>query len=35
MGREYKLADTPYNTEAQLERAKELLTPYFKYVQVN
>lgn len=35
MGRQYKLEDTPANTEEQLFRAKELLNPYFKYVQVN
>ncbi|MGL4293149.1 MAG: pyruvate formate-lyase-activating protein [Bacteroidales bacterium] len=35
MNRKYQLEDTPNNTEEQLEFAKELLTPYFKYVQVN
>lgn len=35
LGRPYKLEDTPSNTEEQLFHAKELLTPYFKYVQVN
>ena len=35
LGKKYQLEDTPYNTEEQLAFAKELLEPYFKYVQVN
>ncbi|MEG1615875.1 MAG: pyruvate formate-lyase-activating protein [Bacteroidales bacterium] len=35
MGRKYQLENTPNNTEEQLEFAKNLLTPFFKYVQVN
>ena len=35
MKKDYKLENTPNNTEAQLEYTKKLLEPYFKYVQVN
>ena len=33
--RPYKLEDTPNNTEEQLETAFKILSPYFKYTQVN
>ncbi len=35
MKRPYKLEGTPNNTEEQLETAFKILSPYFKYTQVN
>ena len=35
MNRKYMLEDVPSNTEEQLEKAFNILNPYFKYVQVN
>ena len=35
LNKPYKLENVPSNTEEQLERAQNMLKPYFKYVQVN